>query len=65
MGNHYMEEKVTSYRQAELLAEASKDAQIRQLKQSLRENTGQRQTNLGKRKLKIGLQAYFRKCYLR
>jgi hypothetical protein len=38
MGNHYMEEKVTSYRQAELLAEASKDAQIRQLKQSLGRN---------------------------
>lgn len=54
-----MEEKVMAYRRAELLAEASKDARIRELKHSSRENTGQRQTNPDKSKLKICLQAFF------
>ena len=59
MGTPYMEEKVTAYRRAELLVEASKDARIRELKHSRRENTGQRQTIPVKSKLKICLQAFF------
>jgi hypothetical protein len=59
MGDFYMGEKARWDRHAELLAEANKHAQIRLLKQSLKENTGQWQTISVKRKLKIRLQAFF------